>query len=71
MIDPWCQYLLYVAQQEAAQAPLREQTLEAMPKAPEPPSADPYRTAAPATPGRTRTPPPPMPVPGCGRTVLR
>jgi hypothetical protein len=72
-MDPWCAYLLFAQQQEAAQAPMRQRlqdlvtpsTAAAAPSA-APPAASTQRRA---NPPRRAAPPPPPPtsIPGSGR----
>ena len=64
-MDPWCAYLLFAQQQEAAQAPMQRHMQELVtpkrePSPPAPPASQ--QTAA-------RGAPPPLPTPGSGRIV--
>jgi hypothetical protein len=65
-MDPWCAYLLFAQQQEAAQAPMQRhmQDLVTPKRKPSSPPALPasQQTAA-------RGAPPPLPTPGSGRIV--
>lgn len=74
-MDPWCAYLLFAQQQEAAQVPMRQRlqelvtpsTAAATAPAPVAPAASTQQRATP--PRRAAPPPPPTSIPGSGRIV--
>jgi hypothetical protein len=68
-MDPWCAYLLFAQQQEAAQAPMQRHMQDLVtPK--RKPSSPPALPASQQTAARGALPsPPPLPTPGSGRIV--
>ncbi len=69
-MDPWCAYLLFAQQQEAAQAPMRQRLQDLVaPSAVVSPAAPAVPLGQQPTNRARRAPPPPTPIPGSGRII--
>ncbi len=73
-MDPWCAYLLFAQQQEAAQAPMRQRLQELVAPSAAAPFAASVAAPSPAsaqqpTNRARRAPPPPTSIPGSGRII--
>lgn len=71
-MDPWCAYILFAQQQEAAQAPMQRRMQELTEPSPAPPAPAQASPAQPQAARRAPLPPPPLtPLPGSGRICRR